>query len=263
MTELLLHDTTAANAYDRLAPHYDDFTTGYDHDRWIAELETRAHSLGQHGQRALDLACGTGKSTAPLFSRNYTVLACDISPEMIRIARRKFAAQRDAFFVADMRALPNLGELDLVLCLDDALNHLLSNPDLAAAFRSVASLLSPHGMFIFDVNSLRTYQTAFRSTIVRDTENTFFTWRGEGQNTDPTETIAATIEVFARRQDDLWERSSSRHIQRHHPEPTIRRLLAQAGLECCSVVGQSPGIRLEPTADEHKHTKIVYFARPQ
>jgi SAM-dependent methyltransferase len=261
MTHSLLLETPAS-AYDRLAPHYDAFTAGYDHDRWVAELEARAQALGQCGYRALDLACGTGRSTAPLLRRDYSVLACDISPEMIRIARAKFPAHSDSFIVADMRELANVGEFDLVLCLDDAVNHLLADEDLAKMFRSVASLLAPDGMFVFDVNSLRTYRTAFADVIVRDTEAAFFSWAGQGRaEYESGETVAATIEVFASRPDGLWERSSSRHVQRHHPEPVIRGLLSEAGLECCSSVGQSPGIKLDPVVDESRHTKVVYFAR--
>src|SRR5690349_16268572 len=116
----------AAAAYDVLAPYYDDYTSGYAYEPWIAAIERRAVALGLRGRRALDLACGTGNSTGPLFARGYSVRACDISARMIREARRKYREQADAFLVADMRALPALGEFDLVLCLDDAVNYLLS-----------------------------------------------------------------------------------------------------------------------------------------
>ena len=62
----LLELDAAADAYDRLAPFYDDFTAGYPHDAWIdAVVEQRAAALGLRGHRALDIACGTGKSTDP------------------------------------------------------------------------------------------------------------------------------------------------------------------------------------------------------
>jgi len=66
-----------------------------------------------------------------------------------------------SFLVADMRDLPDLGEFDLILCLDDSVNYLLSRDELAAAFSCAARVLSPSGVFAFDVNSLRTYRTAF------------------------------------------------------------------------------------------------------
>jgi ubiquinone/menaquinone biosynthesis C-methylase UbiE len=99
----------AAAAYDVLAHYYDHFTAGYSYEPWIAAIERRAGALGLQGRRALDLACGTGNSTGPLLARGYAVRACDISPEMIGEARRKYPDRADTFVVADMRALPDLG----------------------------------------------------------------------------------------------------------------------------------------------------------
>jgi SAM-dependent methyltransferase len=55
--------------------------------------------------RALDLACGTGLSTAGLVERGYSVTGVDIASEMLARARQRFA--RDcAFYVARAEALP-------------------------------------------------------------------------------------------------------------------------------------------------------------
>jgi SAM-dependent methyltransferase len=251
-----------ASAYDCLAPYYDQFTNGYAHQQWVAAIEQRAVELGLHGGRALDVACGTGKSTAPLLALGYSVLGCDISPGMIREARRKLPRHEDAFLVADMRELPPLGEFDLVLCLDDAVNYLLSDDELVATFTSVSRLLAHDGIFAFDTNSLATYRSSFAQEMVREDDGLFFTWRGEGTPTfEPGETAAATVEIFTERDDGLWERRSSRHVQRHHPIDEVHAALAEAGLECCMVAGQLAGARLEAGADEQRHVKLVYFAR--
>jgi SAM-dependent methyltransferase len=251
-----------ADAYDCLAPFYDEFTTGYAHDRWVAAIERRAAQLGLRGRRALDIACGTGKSTAPLLARGYSVLACDISPGMVCEAQAKFPSHAEAFLVADMRELPPLGEFDFVVCLDDAVNYLLSEDELEATFAGVAELLSPQGIFAFDLNTLQTYRSSFAQAIVRESESLFFTWRGQSTSTvGAGELAAATVEIFAERPDGLWERRSSRHVQRHHPPAAVRAALSQAGLECCAVAGQSAGAQLEAGADEDRHIKLVYFAR--
>src|SRR5690242_4496580 len=110
----------AAAGYDCLAPFYDRFTEEYEYEPWIDGIEREAISLGLSGRRALDLACGTGKSTEPLLRRGYSVVGCDISEEMIRQARRKLPEHAESFVVADMRDLPPLmGPFDLILCLDD------------------------------------------------------------------------------------------------------------------------------------------------
>ena len=252
----------AAAAYDRLAPFYDRFTADYAYEPWIEGIEKEAISLGLSGWRALDLACGTGKSTEPLLRRGYSVVACDLSEQMIYQARRKLPDHADAFLVADMRGLPPLGEFDLVLCLDDAINYLLTQEDLAAAFECVGRVLAPNGVFAFDVNSLRSYRTAFAEAQIYDTPGAFFAWQGEGNtNHAPGESSSASVEIFAERADGLWERHSMRHMQRHHTPQAVAAALESAGLRCCSTLGQRPGARLERTVDEQTQIKVVHFAK--
>lgn len=252
----------AASAYDALAPYYDQFTSGYAHESWVAAIERRAIELGLQGRRALDVACGTGNSTAPLIASGYQVLGCDISPGMVRQAQRKLPSHADAFLVADMRELPPLGEFDLVLCLDDAINYLLSTNELEQTFTGVARSLSPQGVFAFDLNTTQTYRSSFAHAIVRESQGLFFAWRGEASATfEPGQSATATVEVFAKRNDGLWERRTERHIQRHHPPKTVHAALQHAGLACYGIAGQLPGARLEPNADEDRHIKLVYFAR--
>jgi SAM-dependent methyltransferase len=253
----------AAAAYDVLAPYYDHFTAGYAYEAWVAAIERRARGLGLRGRRALDLACGTGNSTGPLLGRGYAVRACDISPRMIAQARRKYPDHADAFEVADMRRLPALGEFDLVLCLDDAVNYLLSPAELEATFRGVAQALAPSGVFVFDLNTLLTYRTSFAEDAVREGEGVLLAWRGESEVTfERGEIGAATVAIFTEREDGLWERSSMRHVQRHHAPETVRAALHRAGLECV-LAGQHRGARLEDAFDDERHIKLVYFARHQ
>ncbi len=260
MTPIAEQEQTAT-AYDTLAPHYDDFIAGYAYEPWIAAIHRRAVALGLHGTRALDLACGTGASTEPLIARGYDVVGRDISAGMIECARRKLPAHADRFAVADMRRLPPLGRFDLVLCLDDAINYLLSEQELRDTFVGVASALAPRGVFVFDLNTLHTYRTAFAQTTVRANDQVFMAWRGETTATFKERELAhATVEIFSHRADGLWQRTAMRHRQRHHPPPMIRELLARAGLRC-TLAGQHPGGRLEDEVDDHRHIKIVYFAR--
>jgi SAM-dependent methyltransferase len=252
----------SAQAYDSLAPYYDEFTAGYAHDAWIEAIESRAKALGLRGDRALDLACGTGKSTRPLIARGYDVLACDVSSEMIRVAREKHPDQQDAFVVADIREFRPSASFDLVLCLDDAMNYLLSGDELEQCFSCVAAVLAPGGVFAFDLNTLATYRSAFASNIIREAPGTFFAWRGEAaRSIESGAMAAATVEVFSLVAGEGWQRRTSRHQQRHHPLEVVRTALTRSGLRCRAVAGQLRGARLEDAADDQRHSKFVYFAQ--
>jgi SAM-dependent methyltransferase len=160
--------------------------------------------------------------------------------------------------VADMRTLPPLGAFDLVTCLDDAVNYLLTPADLVLAFASVERVLAPGGVYVFDANTLATYRDGFsaRTTFERPLADAI--WRGETTGPiGPGALCSATIELLGGTPSG---RGLSRHVQRHHPIPVVRKALASAGLSCRAVLGQSTGGILHEDADEDGHTKLVYVA---
>src|SRR5256885_15284049 len=171
----------ALEAYERLAPVYDLLTAGYDHPTWLDSLEALAIEHGLRGRRLLDLACGTGKSFLPMLARGYSVSGCDVSPAMVELAREKVvvAGAEAELFVADIRALPPTAPVDLITCLDDAVNYLLSPEDLAAALLCMARALAPGGLAVFDVNTVATYRSSFASDFALDGPDSFLCWRGE------------------------------------------------------------------------------------
>src|SRR3954465_8764761 len=113
---------SAAEAYEGLAPFYDELTRGHDYDGWTRQLESAALRFGVRGRRMLDAACGTGKSFLPFLERGYAVTGGDISPEMLAGGSAK--APLAELFAADVRELGHVGEFDLITCLDDAVNYL-------------------------------------------------------------------------------------------------------------------------------------------
>ena len=245
----------ALSAYECCARYYDLLTADYDHDGWLATIEELAIAFGFRGRRVLDVACGTGKSTAPLLRRGYEVSACDLSPAMVRRARMRLGADADVF-LADMRALPSGRTFELLTCLDDALNYLLGDEDLRAAARSFASVLEPGGLAIFDLNTTATYDAVFKRGCVFPAADGRLRWRGQGRTADGchiavVEPIAGTGQAGR----------PSVHVQRHHPPGSVRRACAAAGLEVLRVYGQSSGGVLHETCDEDRQTKLLYVAR--
>ncbi len=254
----------ALQAYEAMASSYDVFTAQYEHDRWLAAILSLARRHGLRGHRALDVGCGTGKSGEPLLRRGFALTACDVSPSMAAIATRRLGPHADVM-VADMRDLPrSLGEFDLVTCLDDAINYLTDEDDLHAAFASARRALRPAGVYIFDVNTLHAYATAFDRDFVAEVDDTVFCWHAER---DPDaglvadEPHVAQLDVFAPRPDGAWSRQTSRHQQRHFSDEVIQAGLEREGLRCVALVGQSPGVVFSSPADEAVHSKRLYIVR--
>src|SRR5919201_2745907 len=188
---------SALDAYESLAPFYDDYTASYGHERWIGQLEAAALGLGLSGRRVLDAGCGTGKSTLPWLARGYEVVAYGISPAMVEQARERLTGEAVELLTADVRDLPELGEFDLATCLDDTLNYLLSGDELAAAFRGLARSLRPRGLLVFDLNTLATYRRDFATDAVLEADGAVFYWRGTtGPGLPPGGLASSVLEVF-------------------------------------------------------------------
>jgi SAM-dependent methyltransferase len=246
-------------SYDALAPFYDAFTAHHDYERWTAMLERLAHRHGLRGNRLLDVACGTGKSFAPFLDRGYEVTGCDLSPAMLAVARAKTPAV--ALHERDMRALGRLGSFDLVTCLDDALNHLLSEDDLERAFAGVRANLAPGGVFVFDLNTLACYRAFFARPLVVEHDGGTIVWQGRGDAAAESGCLAeATLDAFALAGGDRYRRVATLHRQRHHPRAVVEQALAAAGLECAGSYGQDLASNAEPRIDELRHSKAVYVA---
>lgn len=99
----------------------------------------------REGSRVLDVACGTGVLIPDYVERKAaSVTAVDISPEMIRIAREKYAAFRDivCFLCVDAETGDVGKDFDAVIVYN-AFPHF---PDPERLIRHLASLLKPGGM---------------------------------------------------------------------------------------------------------------------
>lgn len=243
-----------------MAAVYDTFTAGYQHARWLTGLEALARKHGLRGGDVLDVACGTGKSLAPLLALGYRGRGCDISEQMLAVAAHRLPGVELA--QADMRALPDLGSFAWITCLNDAVNYLLEDDDLAMALASMGSLLLPDGLVTFDINSLREHEEGFAATWVVEGAGEYLCWRGRGCSDGRGRPGSADIDIFVRR-DESWVRDACRHVQRWWSHEDVVEAAEAAGLSIVARYGQHRGAVLRPIVDERSCRKIVYFMRPQ
>jgi len=216
---------------------YDDFTAHHNYDLWLGELMPKLEKHGIQGKRLLDVACGTGKSFIPMLNRGWEASASDISPAMVALARAKVGDKAD-LSVADMRDLPDFGQFDLVWCLDDAVNYLLSVEELERALAGMRRNLGPEGLLTFDVNALQVYRTFFAEEVVVERDGRRLVWTGcSTADVGPGQISEARFEVWPLEGEGGPLIEPEMHRQRHFPEAEILAALASAGLEALEVFG--------------------------
>lgn len=246
----------AFRAFQAMAPVYDVFTAGEDHQGWLAGLLHCLDRYGPAGNRLLDVACGTGKSLIPTVARQWRVTGYDISPRMLDLARRKVGTEV-TLQVADMRKQPHLGYFDVVWAVNDVLNYLLDPWWLTKVLTGMRQSLAIGGLLAFDLNTLLFYRTVYAKGRIVRTGGPALLWTGFARtNESPGCECVALFEVEGRGTD-----FSMAHRQLHFPEATARNCIAEAGLECLEVFGRAEDGTLVQPLDEARHRKAVYLAR--
>ncbi len=251
----------AQATYDAFAPHYDAFTAHHDYEAWITTIEQLARRHGLSGTRLLDVACGTGKSIEPFVRRGYSAIGCDVSQPMLDVAAAKLGPHV-RLGRHDMRRLPRLGVFDLVCCLDDALNYLVTDDELIAALSGLAVNLAPDGVAVFDVNSLRSYRTFYASMTVVPSPDRVVVWDGQTSPTIGADQAATSqVQMLERETDWAWSRRQCVHHQRHHSCDAVQAGLRAAGLRCVGLYGMHLDGSVSATFSETENSKALYIAR--
>jgi len=167
MTRATLDKTPAdvAAMFDAVAPRYDVtnavLSLGQDR-RWRAAV-TRAVRPSP-GMRVLDLAAGTGTSSAALAAAGATVVACDFSLGMLRQGRRRRALP---FVAGDALRLPFAdGSYDAVT-MSFGLRNLR---DVDAGLREMRRVTRPGGRLVvceFSAPVWRPFRTVYTEYLMR------------------------------------------------------------------------------------------------
>ena len=180
---------------------YDGMATQYDRlfEDWQAATREQAVLLDKllrdrgFGPECplLDCACGIGTQAIGLATLGYAVTASDISHGELAEAKKRAGENGVAirFARADFRALSETfsGAFPIIICMDNALPHMLTHEDLARAIGSITGQLAEGGLFIAsirDYDDLLTRRPPYSPPYIHKTGSgqrvSFQTWDWEG-----------------------------------------------------------------------------------
>ena len=149
--------------YDEMASSYDKLFLD-----WQAATREQAVILDRifreqgfdHSARILDCACGIGTQSVGLAALGYRMTASDISDAELAEAEKRAAENQVSirFAHADFCALADTFSetFDVIICMDNALPHMLSHNALESAIGSITGRMKKDGIF---VASIRDYDT--------------------------------------------------------------------------------------------------------
>lgn len=182
--------------YDNLASQYDKLFLD-----WNAATQEQAVILDRlfadfgfdKSAQILDCACGIGTQAIGLAAMGYNVTGSDISDGEIAEARERAARNHVSvcFEHADFCSLSDTfkNPFDIVIAMDNALPHMLTHDDLAAAVKSIVNQISEGGLFVAsirDYDALLMDKPPYSPPYIHKTEKgqrvSFQTWTWEEDN---------------------------------------------------------------------------------
>jgi len=134
--------------YDVFSEFYDDMMG--DRSRNVALVAGLITKHRPKAKKVLELACGTGAILKAL-SGKYEVSGLDVSRGMLAKAKKKLP--KAGFYRQSMARFSIKDKFDVVLCLFDSINHLLSFKEWEAVFAGAKKHLNEGGLFVFDMNT--------------------------------------------------------------------------------------------------------------
>lgn len=182
---------------------YNNIATEYDKlfDNWEVTAKEQGEFLDSlfisqgfsKEVRILDCASGIGTQTIGLAQLGYDMCASDISTEEIKEAKRRAKDKKlnINFKQADFRYLSNAFSecFEIILAMDNALPHMLTEEDLRNAVKSIIDQLSPNGIFIAsirDYDQILKEKPTYSSPYIYKTDSgqriAFQTWEWEEEN---------------------------------------------------------------------------------
>ncbi len=216
-----IHDVGFGDFADDVAPH-------------LLRILRRA---GIRGGRIVEVGCGSGRLARHLTERGYQVHGSDVSPAMVRLARRH--APRARFTVASLADV-KIPRCDAVVGLGEVVTYVRGGlPLLSRFFARVHAALAPGGLFVFDFMESATGRT-------------FATKRREGDgwslaaSADYDRALRALTRrmTIVRRVGGRTRRSRETHRVHIYTRREIRTALARAGFRDVAITRTVGGYRL-------------------
>ncbi|MDL5051143.1 methyltransferase domain-containing protein [Oscillatoria amoena NRMC-F 0135] len=244
----------SAALYDRMV----DEKSRRDISFWLEQAKTCRGPV-------LELFCGTGQIARALARGGCDVTGVDISPGLLRVARRKQRGQQGGkaqFVRQDVTDLhQGKKRFPLIIAPMGSMGHLTTQMALRRFFRAIQSVMEPGGVFVFDVPN------PMNGMIHRRPDEKFFVCRYR----DPVRKCEALVEetgVYDSRRKLLraqWRQSFSDGrlgqiaplTLRVFPPAEINGLLAAHGCKLLRRIGDYDGSHFRPSSPR----QIVFCRR--
>jgi ubiquinone/menaquinone biosynthesis C-methylase UbiE len=235
-----------AKPFSLLAQVYDAIMSDIDYEAWGKFILEEVRKRGWKPGTVLDLGCGTGNSSLPMFALGFEVTGLDMSEEMLEQAREKLPPV--SFVQGNFKTFKLDKTFSLAYSVFDSLNNLLTEEDFLAAARNIYNHLQPGGFFMFDVNTtvgLRELWEAGRAEGWAG--DVYYRWT----HTFDEKTNLAKVEAYCESGNMSF---TEVHFEKPYDASDLKRLLSQAGFTAIETITYPDG---EVSQEDHERIWVI------
>lgn len=204
--------------YSVFANYYDYLMQDVDYDAWLDRVLQPIKKHHPKGKVLVDLACGTGNISNRLARKGYAVTGIDLSEEMLMVAQDKAYEKnlRIQYLKQNMIQFKVHRKADLVTCICDGLNYLLTREDLERFFSNASTQMTEGALLILDISTPYKYAHILsKRTIAELDEAVSFIW--ENHFDELSGKLTFEIAFFVPDEaTGLYRRSLEHHEQKSH-----------------------------------------------
>jgi SAM-dependent methyltransferase len=243
---------TQSKFYGELAPWWPLISPVDDYAQEAAVVADLLQTAEPRPRRVLELGSGGGHNAAHLKAR-FDMTLVDLAPAMLEVSRALNPECRHV--LGDMRTV-RLGEQFDAVFVHDAIDHMTTEADLAAALRTVAVHLREGGIaVVVPDETAERWESRFEHGGTDTPDGRAVRYLEWSWDPDPTDDVVVADYVFVLREAD----GSVRTVHDHHdfgifPLATWLRLFEDAGMRVEVVE--------EPPSDDHDPREIFVARRP-
>ena len=249
---------TKLSAYSVFASVYDSFMSHIPYEEWGNLIDEYFKNNNIHGD-ILELGCGTGKFSFIMEKKGYNVIGVDNSPEMIKCASKLAKANKSSceFVLQDMRVLEQTKQFEAIVSVCDSMNYMTDEFDLESVFEGVSNLLSPSGIFLFDLKTESFYKSLGEQIFTDENENGNYIWKNYYDEENRNNYYELTF--FIHKRKGLYEKREEEHLQHVFTRDEIERAADKTGL----VVKETLDMKFNNPGDENAQRIYYVLERKQ
>jgi SAM-dependent methyltransferase len=218
----------------------------------LIDFAQRDHWMGR---QILDLGCGSGESIRWLTQHGYIVTGVDQSQEMLDIARTATHDTNVRWIRADIRSVPGVKDMDLILALD-VMHEFSSLQELQEALQSANRMLNSGKLLIFDLYTIEGLVKRSSDDITLEYDQDGITIFAQNQF-DYERQIQRRDYMIFRQQGNNWQRQDTSRVLRAYPIQGITALAQRCGFEVLHVLTTE----LKPYNPGDGASRIICMAR--